>query len=138
MYSPNTARRRSDISPTVPWLSLIHIFTAPKNGFIYVLDARTGSLVEAKPVAKVSWATSIDLKTGRAIEVPAPADGRRPLTGGHNWWPMSYSPITGLVYLPLHDVKEKPLAPDEFPEEGKLVAWDPRSQSCLLYTSRCV
>jgi quinohemoprotein ethanol dehydrogenase len=103
--------------------------TAPKNGFIYVLDIKTGSLIEAKPIAKVNWATSIDLKTGRPIEVPAPASGRRPLGGGHNWWPMSYSPITGLVYLPLHDVKEKQLAPGEFPEEGKLLAWDPRSQS---------
>jgi quinohemoprotein ethanol dehydrogenase len=102
--------------------------TAPKNGFVYVLDARTGSLIEAKAIAKVGWATSIDLKTGRPIEVRAPASGRRPPTGGHNWWPMSYSPITGLVYLPLHDPKDKPL-PGEFPEEGKLVAWDPASQS---------
>lgn len=103
--------------------------TAPKNGFIYVLDEKTGSLLEAKPVAQVGWATSIDVKTGRAIEVPAPSNGRLPLTGGHNWWPMSYSPITGLVYLPLHDAKNKPLAADEFPEKGKLVAWDPVSQS---------
>jgi quinohemoprotein ethanol dehydrogenase len=103
--------------------------TAPKNGFIYVLDERTGALLEAKPIAKVSWATSIDVKTGRAVEVPAPANGRRAITGGHNWWPMSYSPITGLVYLPLHDPKERPLTGDEFPEEGKLLAWDPRTQS---------
>src|SRR5580704_2873410 len=39
--------------------------TAPKNGFVYVLDEKNGSLLEAKPVAKVNWATSIDLKTGR-------------------------------------------------------------------------
>jgi quinohemoprotein ethanol dehydrogenase len=109
--------------------------TAPKNGFIYVLDERTGSLLEAKPIAKVSWATSIDLKTGRPVEVTAPASGNRFLGGGHNWWPMSYSPITGLVYLPLHDVKDKQPASgglnqgDEFPEDGKLLAWDPRSQS---------
>ena len=44
--------------------------TAPKNGFVYVLDEKTGSLLEAKPVAKVSWATSIDLKTGRPVETP--------------------------------------------------------------------
>src|SRR5580692_2108144 len=77
--------------------------TAPKNGFIYLLDARTGALLEAKPIAKVSWATSIDLKTGRPVEVPA-SGGEGRLSGGHNWWPMSFSPITGLVYLPLHDV----------------------------------
>jgi quinohemoprotein ethanol dehydrogenase len=103
--------------------------TAPKNGFIYVLDEKSGALVEAKAVARVGWASSIDLKTGRPIEVPAPSSGRRPPTGGHNWWPMSFSPITGLVYLPLHDPKLRPLTPDESPEEGKLVAWDPVSQS---------
>jgi quinohemoprotein ethanol dehydrogenase len=102
--------------------------TAPKNGFVYVLDAKTGSLLEAKPVAKVGWATSIDLKTGRPIEVSAPESGRRSPTGGHNWWPMSYSPLTSFVYLPLHDPKAKP-QPGEFPEEGKLVAWDPSTQS---------
>jgi quinohemoprotein ethanol dehydrogenase len=103
--------------------------TAPKNGFVYVLDVKTGQLLEAKPIAKVSWASSIDLKTGRAVEIPPPASGRRPASGGHNWWPMSYSPLTGLVYLPLHDPKDHALAPDEFPQEGKLVAWDPALQS---------
>jgi PQQ-dependent dehydrogenase (methanol/ethanol family) len=95
--------------------------TAPKNGFFYVVDAKSGELLEAKPIAKVSWASSVDLKTGRAVEIPPPADGRRSLSGGHNWWPMSYSPLTGLVYLPLHDVKDHPLAAGEFPEEGTVV-----------------
>jgi quinohemoprotein ethanol dehydrogenase len=103
--------------------------TAPKNGFVYVLDVKTGQLLEAKPIAKVSWASSIDLKTGRAVEIPAPATGRRPPSGGHNWWPMSYSPLTGLVYLPTHDPKEHALSPGEFRDEGKLVAWDPAQQS---------
>lgn len=103
--------------------------TAPKNGFIYVLDEKTGSLLEAKPIAQVGWASSIDMKTGRPVELPAPEHGRRRPSGGHNWWPMSYSPITGLVYLPLHDPKKTPLKPGEFPEEGKLLAWDPVSQS---------
>jgi quinohemoprotein ethanol dehydrogenase len=102
--------------------------TAPKNGFVYMLDAATGKLLAAQPVAKVSWATSIDLQTGRAMEVPVPSQGRRPPSGGHNWWPMSYSPLTGFLYLPLHDVKPHALSPGEFPEEGKLVAWDPVSE----------
>jgi quinohemoprotein ethanol dehydrogenase len=103
--------------------------TAPKNGFFYVLDAKSGELLEAKPIAKVTWATSVDLKTGRAVEVPRPNEGRRGLSGGHNWWPMSYSPLTGLVYLPLHDVKPHALTAGEFPEEGKLLAWDPVGQA---------
>src|SRR5579872_6153581 len=43
--------------------------SAPRNGFIYVLDAATGRLLEAKPYGTVHWATSIDLQTGRPVEV---------------------------------------------------------------------
>ncbi|HLK19736.1 MAG TPA: PQQ-binding-like beta-propeller repeat protein [Bryobacteraceae bacterium] len=103
--------------------------TAPKNGYFYVLDAATGKFLTGNAIAKVGWAASFDPKTGHAEELPEPADGHRPMSGGHNWWPMSYSPLTGLVYLPLHDVKKHSLAPHEFPEEGKLLAWDPVSES---------
>src|SRR5580698_6947195 len=103
--------------------------TAPKNGFFYMLDAATGKFLAGKAIAKVSWAASFDNSTGRAVETPMPPEGHMPLSGGHNWWPMSYSPLTGLVYLPLHDVKAHTLAPHEFPEQGKLLAWDPVSES---------
>ena len=103
--------------------------TAPKNGFFYMLDATNGQLLEAKPVATVNWATSIDLKTGKAVEVLDRPRGRGRINGGHNWWPMSYSPVTGLVYLPLHDPKPAPVPAGEFPELGKLVAWDPIRES---------
>ncbi|HTR38080.1 MAG TPA: PQQ-binding-like beta-propeller repeat protein [Bryobacteraceae bacterium] len=103
--------------------------TAPKNGFFYMLDATNGQLLEAKPVATVNWATSIDLKTGKAVEVLDRPRGRGRINGGHNWWPMSYSPLTGLVYLPLHDPKPAPVPAGEFPELGKLVAWDPIHES---------
>ena len=103
--------------------------TAPKNGFFYVLDAATGKFLAGKAIAKTSWAASFDSKTGRAVEISEPQDGHWPMSGGHNWWPMSYSPLTGLVYLPLHDVKAHRVAPNEFPEEGKLLAWDPVSES---------
>lgn len=85
------------------------IMTAPKNGFFYVLDAHTGKLISAKNIVPTNWASSIDLKTGRpvlrpdakywekgeqgAIVMPSPM-------GAHNWQPMSYSPKTGLVYIP--------------------------------------
>ncbi len=83
---------------------------APKNGFFYVLDRGTGELISAKPYTAVSWASGIDLKTGRPVEntqaryeegkgVPV-APG--PL-GGHSWHSMSFSPLTRLVYLPVQD-----------------------------------
>src|SRR5260370_24839533 len=43
------------------------LLRAPKNRFFYVLDRATGELLSAKPYAAVSWANSIDLKTGRPL-----------------------------------------------------------------------
>ena len=46
---------------------------APKNGFFYVLDAKTGELISAKPFTDISWATHVDKETGRPVETPASA-----------------------------------------------------------------
>src|SRR6202521_5049117 len=43
---------------------------APKNGYFYVLDRATGKLLSAKPFTRVTWATGIDVQTGRPIESP--------------------------------------------------------------------
>jgi len=107
--------------------------TAPKNGFFYVLDAKTGRLLSANPLTKLAWANSYDLQTGRAVEFPAPPGGLRQWTV-HNWWPMSYNPATGLVYVPTTDRHPKTDAPVESGEwmrgtEGRLIAWDPIGQS---------
>jgi len=80
------------------------IMQAPKNGFFYVLDRATGELISAKTHVKVTWASGIDPKTGRAIVNPHygtdpqlvyPGPG-----GAHNWFPMAYSPRTQLAYFP--------------------------------------
>jgi PQQ-dependent dehydrogenase (methanol/ethanol family) len=107
--------------------------TVPKNGFFYVLDAWTGKLLSANPIVKVNWATSIDLTTGKAVEVPASEGGGKQWTV-HNWWPMSYNPGTGLVYIPATDRKPNTNSEVETGEwmqqtEGRLVAWDPIKQS---------
>lgn len=101
--------------------------TAPRNGFIYVLDARTGHLIEAKPYGTVRWASGIDLQTGRPQETLA-GGAAAERGAGKTWWPMSYDPITGLVYIPAYDVRPNP-QPGETPLEGKLVAWDPVDQN---------
>jgi quinohemoprotein ethanol dehydrogenase len=107
--------------------------TAPKNGFFYVLDAKTGKLLSAKPLVKTVWAKSIDLKPGRAVETPKSADGGKQWTV-HNWWPMSYSWLTGLVYIPATDRRAGTKASVQSGEGGegllgRLIAWDPVSQS---------
>lgn len=103
--------------------------TAPKNGYFYVLDAMNGKLLSAKTIVKVRWASSFDFAKGKPVEISKSESAPWPLSGGHNWWPMSFSPLTGLVYLPMHDVKSHTVAPNEFPEEGKLLAWDPVKES---------
>ena len=107
--------------------------TVPKHGFYYVLDAATGKLLSAKPIVKVNWATSVDLATGKANEVPVSQGGGKQWTV-HNWWPMSYDAGTGLVYIPATDRKPKTNAAVETGEwmqqtEGRLIAWDPVAQS---------
>jgi quinohemoprotein ethanol dehydrogenase len=107
--------------------------TAPKNGFYYVLEAKTGKLLSAKPLVKTVWASSVDLATGRAVETPKSAGGGRQWTV-HNWWPMSYNALTGLVYIPTTDRKANATAAVESGEsgvglEGRLIAWDPVTQS---------
>ena len=85
---------------------------APKNGFFYVVDRTNGKLISAKPFAPVTWATGIDIKTGRPIENPAarytetgkPFTGTPSPHGAHSWMPMSFDPKTGLVYIPVQDV----------------------------------
>ena len=93
---------------------------ADRNGFFYVIDANDGKLLNAFPfVKKVTWASSIDLKTGRPnyIEASRPGDptqsqdGKKGTSifnapsflGGKNQMPMAYSPDTKLFYVPANE-----------------------------------
>ncbi|QUD89276.1 PQQ-dependent dehydrogenase, methanol/ethanol family [Phenylobacterium montanum] len=86
------------------------VMQASKNGFFYVLDARSGKLVSADPYTYVNWAKAVDMKTGRP-EITTQADYYKhpkniypSWSGGHTWPPMSFNPQTGLVYIPVIDV----------------------------------
>jgi len=83
------------------------VMTAPKNGFLYVIDRTSGKLISAEKIAKVTWADHIDLATGRPVETPGarypegqPFELWPSKNGAHSWMPMAYSPKTKLVYLP--------------------------------------
>ena len=87
------------------------IMQAPKNGFFYVLDRATGELLSAEPFAKVTWASHIDMETGRPVETEYAnyqANGGSYIWpspyGAHNWQPMSFSPKTGLMYIPVQNI----------------------------------
>ena len=84
---------------------------APKNGFFYVLDRKTGELISAEKFGHVTWATHVDMETGKPVESefadyqenggsyiwPSPY-------GAHNWQPMSYSKKTGYIYIPVQTI----------------------------------
>ena len=140
------------------------IMQAPKNGFFYVLDRATGEFISGEAYAQQTWTTGIDKATGKpqvveaaryrdkeALVLPSPY-------GAHNWQPMSFSPRTGLVYIPVQEIpfvfKHDPayrhhpglwnvgvqIEAAGMPEDpaiaaqvlkmvqGRLVAWDPVSQ----------
>ena len=79
---------------------------APKNGFFYVIDRENGKLISAEKLGKVTWATKVDMATGRPVLTPNARYENGPVTlwpsfqGVHNLYPQSFSPKTGLVYVP--------------------------------------
>ena len=138
------------------------ILHAPKNGFFFVIDRTSGQFISAKNFVDVNWASGYDAK-GRPIETPIARSGDRARDvipspfGAHNWHSMSYSPDTGLAYLPaqhvpltLQDNKNWKFNGGSLPEPhsnigwntatlvnmeppkstpfGRLIAWDPVAQ----------
>jgi alcohol dehydrogenase (cytochrome c) len=104
---------------------------ADRNGFFYVIDANNGKLQNAFPfVKKITWATGIDLKTGRPNYTPngrsgdptKSADGKKgssvfaapAFLGAKNQMPMAYNPQTKLFYVPANewgmDIWNEPVA----------------------------
>jgi len=81
---------------------------ANRNGFFYLLDARAGLFRSAKPFAKQTWAKGVD-SHGRPETNPAARPGEKgtaiypSLAGATNWQSPSYSPLTGLMYVPVLD-----------------------------------
>jgi quinohemoprotein ethanol dehydrogenase len=132
------------------------VMTAPKNGFFYVLDAKSGKFISANNFTPVNWASHIDQKTGRPVRKPDADYWRRngkktiaspgPL-GAHNWQAMAYNESTGLVYIPVivspTEMTVDPKSPvggmrfdmyygsgddPKWKAYGELVAWDPVAQ----------
>ncbi|MGO9425792.1 MAG: PQQ-dependent dehydrogenase, methanol/ethanol family [Steroidobacteraceae bacterium] len=133
---------------------------AAKNGFFYVIDRENGRLISAEKLGKVTWADRVDLATGRPVETPGARYRDKNVLlwpsfqAVHHWTPQSFSPLTGLVYVPTlemafpfgdegvdkSDWKPKPMTPEfagfspgdgDVPKDGGksiLKAWDPMTQ----------
>lgn len=85
------------------------ILHAPKNGFFFVIDRTNGRFISAQNFVEVNWAKGYD-KKGRPIETDLARVADRPREiipspfGARNWHPMSFSPATGLAYMPVQGV----------------------------------
>ena len=85
-----------------------------KNGFAYTIDRATGEVLVAEPYVHVNWAERIDLETGRPVVDPTKLTGKSQgmvknicpnLEGGKSpASPASYSPRTGLFYVPTNNL----------------------------------
>jgi PQQ-dependent dehydrogenase (methanol/ethanol family) len=132
------------------------LMKADANGFFYVLGRNDGRLVSATPFVPLNWSKGVDKTSGRPIENPE----KRPqpdkaaknvcpnALGAKNWQPMSFSPQTGLVYIPSLNLcmdiagkggksqAGKPrlathadvAVPGPGKHLGELIAWDPVAQ----------
>ena len=100
------------------------ILQAPKNGFFYVVDRTNGELLRAHPFATITWASHVDLETGRPVEVeggqyydeakwvwPGPL-------GAHNWQAMSVDVDAGVAYMGTHDFPYLYKVDPKFKETG--------------------
>jgi lanthanide-dependent methanol dehydrogenase len=123
-----------------------------RNGYIYVLDRATGEVLSADPYGFITTSKGVDLKTGRLIPVhekePRTGDVVRGICpaapGTKDWQPASFSPRTGLLYIPHQNLCEDVEAteanyisgtpyvgavvkmyPGPGGHRGEVTAWDP-------------
>jgi PQQ-dependent dehydrogenase (methanol/ethanol family) len=85
-----------------------------RNGYMYVLDRLTGEVLSADSYGYNTISKGVDLKTGRLIEVPGKATSTGKVVreicpaapGTKDWQPSSFSPRTGLLYVPHQNLCE--------------------------------
>jgi alcohol dehydrogenase (cytochrome c) len=84
-----------------------------RNGFMYVQDRTTGKIISAnKFFPGANSIERINLETGAPVVNPAKVpqldktvtDICPASTGGKDWQPSAYSPLTGLLYIPHNNV----------------------------------
>ena len=101
------------------------LLQAPKNGFFYVIDRTNGELLRAHPYTEgITWATHVDMETGRPVENPEVVFEQDPQwilpanAGAHNWEPMSFDEDAGIMYFYYHDYANFYSLDETFVETG--------------------
>jgi PQQ-dependent dehydrogenase (methanol/ethanol family) len=87
---------------------------ADRNGLLYVMDRSTGEVLSAAPFGYVNSNRGVDLKTGRLIPVEEKTPHQGVVVrdicpaapGMKDWQPTSFSPRTGLLYIPHQNLCE--------------------------------
>ena len=83
-----------------------------RNGYMYVIDRRTGQVYSADPFGYINSMSGVDLKTGRLqmVKDKEPKEGRvvrnicPTASGAKDWNPSAFSPRTGLLYVPHENI----------------------------------
>jgi PQQ-dependent dehydrogenase (methanol/ethanol family) len=123
-----------------------------RNGYVYVIDRTNGQVLSADPYAPINSSKGVDLKTGRLILNPDKETklGREvrdicpTASGAKDWMPSSFSPQTGLLYIPHENMcmdwtdmevsyivgtpyvgANVHMKPGPGGNRGELTAWDP-------------
>jgi len=93
---------------TINGKSVKVLLQAARNGFFYVIERATGQLIAANPYVKVTWATGIDMETGRPIwteatkkvlDLTEQIETWPSISGGTNWYPYSFDPRTNTAFV---------------------------------------
>ena len=128
---------------------LVHI---DRNGYVYVIERKSGTVLSADPYGPVNTSRGIDLETGRPIinEAKQTKLGETvrnicpTASGAKDWNPSSFSPQTGLLYIPHENMcmdwmsmevnyiagtpyvgAQVHMKPGPGGHRGELTAWDP-------------
>jgi quinohemoprotein ethanol dehydrogenase len=82
------------------------IMQANKNGYFYVIDRVNGEFISAGEMSQISWARGMDSNGRPIINEEAYYSAERGVTvypvQMHNASQMSFSPQTGLIYVPIN------------------------------------
>ncbi|MGB0620070.1 MAG: PQQ-binding-like beta-propeller repeat protein [Myxococcota bacterium] len=131
------------------------VLSVPKNGFVYVLDAKSGEFISGRNYVQVNWAKGLDDETGRPIFDPAAryweaADGQSTIvtpssSGAHDWVALAFDPEKNVLYIPAITMPERfertnsgeyssdyrygSRGHPDWQTYAELVAWDPLTQS---------